>query len=185
MNSQLASVYAKALFDACNENGSESLKVDLETLGFFREMLNKNPKLYSILENPLIEKKEKKEVISKLFLGVENRIPNFLKILIDKQRFDVFEEIYSLFEKKYYEKEKIAKGYIYSPRKMEKLDIEKVEKTLTKKFNKKVELKNLLDEDLIGGFRVQLEGKFIDNSIKGRLEDLKSSLKKKRGELWT
>ena len=47
------------------------------------------------------------------------------------------------------------------------------------RFAKKVELKNQIDESLIGGVKIVIKDRVYDSSIKYKLEQLKSSLIKK------
>lgn len=181
MINQVSGVYSQALFDVALEN--ETLKQSKDELNLLRNLLNENPKLRVILENPNIEKSEKKNMVDSLMQGVEPNTRNFIKVLLDNNRFDQFDNIVDQYIKKFNEKENIALGTIYSARILDDKTVAQVEATLSKKLDKKVELENVLDDSLIGGFTVKMDGKFVDNSIKGRLENLKSSLKQKRGEL--
>ncbi|NLW53000.1 MAG: F0F1 ATP synthase subunit delta [Tissierellia bacterium] len=181
MNNQVSSVYSQALFDVAVEK--EILIQSKDELNLLKTLLEDNPKLRVILENPNIEKREKKDMVDVLMKDSEQNTKNFVKVLLDNNRFDQFDNIVDQYIRRFNEKENIAPGIIYSARALDKEFVAKVEATLSKKLDKKVELENVLDESLIGGFTVKMDGKFVDNSIKGRLENLKSSLKQKRGEL--
>lgn len=63
---------------------------------------------------------------------------------------------------------------------MDQEDVEKIKQSLSEKLGKKVELSQELDPSLIGGFLVTIDGKMIDNSLKHKLTNLKTSLKEKR-----
>lgn len=181
MNNSVSNVYSEALFDILIEKNS--LNKGRDDLKNFKNLINENPDIIKVLANPNILKEDKKDLIDKLMGDSIKEISNFIKVLIDKQRFSEFNSIYEHFTKRYYDHENIEKGLVFSARELEAKDIEKIEQSISKKINKKVELENVLDESLIGGFTVKLDGKFIDNSIKGRLSNLSSSLKEKRGEL--
>lgn len=181
MNNPISNVYSEAFYELSNENNN--LKTNKDELLSFKNILEDNPKLKVILENPNIEKEDKKELISNILVNFDPNLINLIKVLIDNQRFNQFEAITEDFVKRYNDKENIGQGIVYSARHMSREDIAEIEKSLGKKLDKKVELENILDESLIGGFTVKLDGKFIDNSIRGRLEGLRSSLKEKRGEL--
>ena len=49
-----------------------------------------------------------------------------------------------------------------------------------KKLNHKIELKNIIDERLIGGVRVVINDHVFDGSVKFKLETLKNNLKERR-----
>ena len=57
-------------------------------------------------------------------------------------------------------------------------DEEKInlEAKLSTKLNKKVILKNIVDDTVVGGVVVEVDGKRIDGSVKGRLDDIFRSL---------
>lgn len=181
MNNPISNVYSEAFYELSNENNN--LEKNKQELLNFKNILEENPKLKVIIENPNIEKEEKKDLISKILVDFDPNTINLIKVLIDNQRFNQFGLIVEDFVKRYNDKENIGQGIAYSARQLSQEDLGQIADSLGKKLNKKVELKNILDESLIGGFTVKLGGKFIDNSIKGRLDGLRSSLKEKRGEL--
>lgn len=178
MNNLVSEVYSNAFFELSQEQGNANKHK--EDLDFVWKVLDENPKLRIILNNPNIDKIEKKDIISKIFVGISNYTQNFLNILIDKSRFGCFDEITKAFVKKYNEANGISQGIVYSTKILEKSDIENLEEILSKKFDKKVELKNIIDKELIGGISISIDGKKIDNSIKSRLENLRRSLKEER-----
>ena len=49
-----------------------------------------------------------------------------------------------------------------------------MEEQAGKLLQKKIKLKNLTDPGLVGGVKIFVEGKVIDASVKGRLQDLKN-----------
>ena len=73
----------------------------------------------------------------------------------------------------------IEEGIIYSTIKLNEDEINKISEALTKRTSKKVELKNQIDESLIGGVKIVIKDRVYDSSIKYKLEQLKSSLIKK------
>ena len=61
-----------------------------------------------------------------------------------------------------------------------KKQIERIEEGIAKKLGHKVELKNVIDERLIGGVRVVIHDHVYDGSIKYKLETLQNNLKERR-----
>lgn len=178
MNSKISEVYSDALFKLGVETDSlDSMKNDLV---FVKQVLKENEDFKRILQNPNVKKEDKKEMLSKVFSGIDIHILNFAKILIDKSRFFYFDDIVESFIYKYNEVNSVAQGILTSVREMDPEDIETIKETLSKKFGKKVELDHVIDSNLIGGFSVMLDGKMIDNSLQGKLSSLKSSLREKR-----
>lgn len=175
MNSLVAEVYSDAFFNLSKEN--DNLDECKSELLFFRQVFSENSMFKKLLENPNIEKVEKKSLLDTVFEGCTRNSINFLKLLIDKSRFEDFDLIVSEYLKKYNHFMNISEGIVYSAREMDSEDMLQIQEILSRKYNKKVELKNIINTDLIGGFQIKLDGKMLDNSIKGRLDNLKSSLK--------
>ncbi len=104
-----------------------------------------------------------------------------MAILVDKSRFSDIDPIIRAYTKQYDGFHNISRGIVYSTESLSEEEIESLRKVLSNKFQKKVELENRIDEELIAGISVKLDGKVIDNSIKARLENLRRSLKNERG----
>ncbi len=167
----IASRYASALFDA----GKDLDRTDL----FYREILdirgvlNYEKKLLSILDHPKISKQEKKELIDNLFEGkLSKEVFNFMYILIDKNRQGNFLEMVDEYEDLYYEDEGILRVVAITSMPMREDAQERLSKTLSDKLNKKIELTNKIDEETIGGVKLELEGKLIDGTIQGKLNSM-------------
>lgn len=181
MNSIVSEVYSEALFDLGKENNSLDSKQ--KDLVYIKRILDENEDLRKLLQNPNVQKSDKKEVVDTIFAGVDRESLNFVKVLIDKSRFNYINDIFDGFFKRYDKENNIARGVLTSARPMPEEDLKTIKVALTKKLDKKVELDVDVDPSLMGGFSIKIDGKLIDNSLKNRLLDLKSSLKE-RGELW-
>lgn len=177
MSSNISQVYSDALFELALAD--ETLDSKKDNLLYIKTVLDENEGLNKILQNPNVHKDEKKNLVDQVFPDLEKHTLNFVKILIDKSRFYFFDDIFSSFLKKYNDKNNIARGLLTSSREMSNEDKETIMNSLSKKLGKQVELDYAIDPNLIGGFSVKIDGKLIDNSIKSRLLDLGSSLKKR------
>ena len=91
-----------------------------------------------------------------------------------------FKEIVKEITKLLNEELDIDEGFVYSTAELSKEQISKIEKAVGKKLGHEVELKNLVDERLIGGVRVVIHDHVFDGSIKYKLETLKENLKERR-----
>lgn len=177
MNEKVVKVYSQALFQL----GQEKNKLDeyRNDLGEVGKVLKDHDELDKIINNPLVSSTDKKSLLKDLFQGLNEDVVNLLYVLIDKSRFGIVEDLVRDFNKKYNEANNLALGTVYSSKKLSASDLEDLVKALEKKYDKKVELKNEVDESLIGGISVKLGGIRLDNSIKSRLTDLKRRLTKK------
>lgn len=178
MNNPATLVYSEAFFQLSKEKNK--LDEHKENLYEILDVIKQHEEISGILNNPNVLKEDKKQLISKIFGHIEIESLNLIKVLIDKSRFDIFEDLVRDYKKRYNTEKNIVEGIVYSAYKLDLNDIKDLEKVLEKKLDKKVELDNEIDNSLIGGVSIYVDGKRIDNSIKYRLDSLKSSIKGRR-----
>jgi F-type H+-transporting ATPase subunit delta len=105
-------------------------------------------------------------------------LDNFTGILAKNSDLKLIEGI----EEEFHKLRLNEKGTVLAEAKVSKPLSEEAEKSLIKKLNeivgKKVEIKQKIEKDLIGGVVVRLDDTVIDVSIKRQLEDLNNNLTK-------
>ena len=168
------SVYAEGFL----QYAKETIGFDrgMEELTAIRGIFRDNPVLPDMLKNPLITHSEKSGIIDTVFSSrISEESCNFLKLLLDKGRLDIFFEISEYARIKYSHPNEInavvETSYI--------LDIGqagRIKKALEKKFSKKLNLYFNLAPELLGGVRATVGNIVIDASVRKRLEDLKEKL---------
>lgn len=167
--------YAIALFELANE--AKQLELYQEETKAISNILKDNKEFLNLLTNQFVNKDDKKEMLDKIFKGqVDNMILNFLKLLVDKSRFNLTVDIFKEFNSLANDYRGIKEGVLYVANSLDEAKIMAIEAKVTKKIGKKVELTQVVDESLIGGFKVVISDLVIDNSIKNKLESLKNDL---------
>ena len=68
------------------------------------------------------------------------------------------------------------KARLNSSKKLSKIELENIQKELSKNFTSKIKLDYKYDPDLIGGLIIQVGSIMIDTSIKSRLKHLETSM---------
>ena len=130
------------------------------------------------MTDPSLSVARKKELIKNVFEGrVSKETESFLYILVDKGRLHNYGDILKEFDKLKNEAEGFGEGVIYSARLLNEEQLQKLEAETGKLLGKKIRLKNLIDESLIGGVKIITEGKIIDASIRNRLDRLYTEIK--------
>ncbi len=173
---QVGNVYASAIFElAKEENRLEELNDDMKAL---YEIFKSENDLANILETPVISPKEKKELLEKLFKGkVCEDIFNFMKLIVDKGRMNSFRAICEAFFELYREDLNILLAEVYT---IEELD-EDLKVELTRKLSEltgsKIEIKQIIDDTLLGGIRIKIGSHIIDSSVIFKLNKLGDSLR--------
>lgn len=174
----IAKTYAKSLFDlAVDENKVATYRSDIEVV---LEVFKNNPSFVSFFNHVLIEDQKKYQLLDDSFKSsIEGYVLNFLKLLVKKRRITHIKDICIAFVAQCNEQLGIEEGIVYSSYALSLEEIAQIESSVGQSENKKVTLKAIVDETLIGGIKVQLNNRIIDASIKNKLEALKKELMKK------
>jgi ATP synthase F1 delta subunit len=170
-------VYGSALYEAASELGKTGEFLDA-AIGM-RDTFRERPDLFLLLRAPSVAPGERKEIAARIF---GDRVPpelmNFLCVLVDKRRLGQFDGIVSAFEKKANIAEGVSKGRIESATELTREQLERFEKETGRLLRRNVQLEPTVNSKLIGGVRVYVDGKFIDASIRHRLDELRENIVK-------
>lgn len=103
-------------------------------------------------------------------------INNFLKMLQRRKQFRLLPKILQAFEQEWANRRGVVRMEVTYPEKFES-SLAELEKNLSEKLGKKIEMRAKPSKTLIGGFRLKVEDSLIDASIEGRLKDLERHLR--------
>ena len=176
-NKLVSERYAQALLELVSDNLS---KEDiLKELLDITESVKGSGDLNKVMTSPVISDDEKKNVISKLFENTTNKvILNFLKLLVDKNRFSMLESI-----TKEYKNEINRLNNLLSINVTSAIDLTEDEKSAIKDklsniLNKNIELEWATNPDIIAGLVFEVGDNIIDNSLRHKLQDLSRNIMK-------
>ena len=174
--------YAEGLFELAKEKDSvEEYRRQVEEI---RRCFNLVEDLRQFFLSVKISKTAKKKLIDDT-LGdkYDKYVINFIKLLIDKDRIDIFDDICKEFRLLCNDELSYKEGIIESARELTADQIKLLEKTLSNE-NEKVELIPRINTSLISGFRIIFDGQIIDNSMKEKIRKLNENLLRKDGGSW-
>lgn len=175
-NILIAQRYADALTQSAQEGKLTFDKISAD-LNLIKEILTSSKDLAQALVNPVISPESKKEIIEKVFSKeVDTLIVNFLKILVDKGRFDAFDEIIEAYNKALDNINNISRIKVTSAVAMTDEAKKKLTNKLEEKLKKKVILDLDINADIIAGLVIEIGDNIIDMSLKHKLEDLSKSI---------
>ena len=176
---EAVSRYASALVSIAKEEQKlEQYKLAVLSM---KETFAQNPELLKLLKSYFVSEENKNQVIDDLTkeFGLKN-LTNFIKLLVIKHKIYLFKDIANEINKGINFELDVYEGFVYSTEPLEKAKITEISQVISKKIGKKVELKNKLDERLIGGVKVVVHDHVFDGSVKYKLETLKEQLKERR-----
>ena len=173
MNSQITSIANNYADGIVKYSGNDTFKLDkiLQDLNLIAEILKNSPDLNEVLKNPAISADKKNEIID-----VHEK--NFLKILIEKGRFNelggIIQAVQAKSEDIKGEKTVIITSAIPIDSDTQKRITDKLEKRLLKKVIPTIKH----NPDIIGGLIIQIGDDVIDMSLRKKLENLSKNITK-------
>ena len=177
MELMIAMIYGKALFDAAVElDKIDKIREEIDTIDM---ILKREPDFITLLCSPAIPVAKKKNMIRSVFEGrVCREVLSFLFILVDKGRMIHYHRIVRDYLKRMDAYRGQAYGKIYSARPLTEAQLTKFEEEAGALLREKVQLKNKVDPDLLGGVKIMVGGKLIDASLRTQLNALEDKVKK-------
>lgn len=177
----VASRYAIALLTIAKEENK--VKEYVEEVEQLINIFENNLDLVKLIKDFGLSKDEKKETISLCFKNkVSEYILNLFYVLIDNKRGGYVLDVCNEFVRIGLNELNIKRGIVYSTIKLTLKQLKGMESKISKMLNANVTLRNIIDENLLGGFKIQVEDYILDDSMKYRLEKLKETITLKKGE---
>lgn len=166
--------YAQAIYDLAKEEN----KIDIINECFI--VVNKsieNNDFMELLSSPKITKEEKKNILTKVYGKLDSLFLDFMYVLIDNNRINRISYIYDYYNQLIKIEHNILHIEAYSVKELTKTQIDNLRKTLSSYYNgKTLEIENIVDPKLIGGVRIECNGKTLDVTLKKSLANMKDSL---------
>jgi ATP synthase F1 delta subunit len=171
----IAATYGTAMFEVARD--LDKIEAVSEDLAALDRIFQDEPDFFRLVCNPGVDAAGKKNALKAVLEGhVEEELLSFLFILIDKRRIGGFHAIVKAYRAQVNAKLGVSIGTAYSALPLSEDRLKRLEEETSKLFKKNVRLDNLIDDDIIGGVRIFVEGKLIDASIRKRLDSLKEQL---------
>ena len=174
MESEVALNYAKALFELISKKDYEAY------LSAWEELTKslQEPDWEKFLSSYSISKDDKYAAMDRVYQFKDApHFPNFLKVIVAHNRVTMLPQIESAFRSLVYEAMGIKEGILFSSVPLEKKEVQAIEKVLSEKLGAQVRLKEKVDHTLLGGVKVNIDGKVYDGTLRARLQELHRSLK--------
>jgi F-type H+-transporting ATPase subunit delta len=172
---RVSSRYAKSLIGLAREKDVlEQVKNDMD---LFQNTVEESRDLQLMLKSPVISHYTKAGILKQIFSGkLSEMSEKFLDIVCRKARESLLPSIAIEFLRQYDLIKGIQKAKVISAVELTSEMEEQLLKKVEQLTGKVVQLETEIDESLISGYILQIGDKQVDDSVKGRLEDLKSEL---------
>jgi F-type H+-transporting ATPase subunit delta len=174
---RIASRYAKSLLDLAVEN--KNLERVLEDVQLFKQSLE-NRDLFLVVKSPIIKAEKKLVIFNEIFKGkVDDLTLSFIQLVTSKGRESILPEITDQFIEQYRELNNITLASFTTSREVPDTIIDSLVKELKSSTwvrKGEVEVQEKVDQDIIGGFIIEIDNKQYDASVKAKLAELKKEI---------
>ncbi len=172
----VAKTYGEALFELAMEK-QEPEKLLQETQRIL-QVLEENPEFDKLMKHPNISKAKKEEIVENVFSGrVSKEVTGFLKLIVQKERYNEIKNIIGYFAERLQEERGIGVAYVTTAVELtQKQKVAVHDRLLAITSYKVMEMRYAVDASIIGGMIIRIKDRVVDSSIRTRLEKIKKQL---------
>jgi F-type H+-transporting ATPase subunit delta len=164
--------YAEALFALAKRRGVvEAVRRDVKRIA--RELETRGAATLFDARRPV---EERRAQARELCAGAHEFVRNFVLLVFDKRREEVLRGLARALERRVLQDLGVAEGTVESARPLPGPELESLARAVGTRLGKTVRLENRVRPELLGGVRVLVEGKLIDATLRGRLDELEKRL---------
>lgn len=173
--STISKHYATALLEVAKElNKTNEINSQLNAI---TDVINSSEDFRIVMANSAISTAKKIEILDDIFREkIDKKLLNFLKILVEKNRFNEFNEIKEIFEDEISKLSNKVKVEITSPIPLNFENKTNVLFKLEHKLNCEVIPSWKIDNNLIAGLKFKIGDCVIDTSIRSKIEKLSKEI---------
>lgn len=175
MNDSKISVrYSKALFQTSLENNIvDKVMADMALIA----EVYKAPEMKEFLLSPIIPPSKKVTIFHKIFEGNVQKITiSLIDLLVQNGRESFLPAISRAFIRETQKHRGVTEAVLTTAIPVEANVRKQISELVETTFSTKVELKEVVDPEIIGGFILRVEDNYIDASIKNKLRKVKKEL---------
>jgi F-type H+-transporting ATPase subunit delta len=166
--------YAKALKELALEQGVlEKVRDDMKLI---TSVCHSNHDFTVMLESPIIKTDKKQSILAEVFRGKISKLTElFIRVLAAKRRESYLQAIALEFIKQYKEHKKILTAVVTTASGLDEDLRKKVLQVVQGSGHSEIELIEVINEKLIGGFTLQVGDKRVDASLSKQIRRLTMS----------
>lgn len=168
---QTSKAYAIALFSLAVESNAQ--EETIRALDAIDALMNANPEYVSLLASPAIPRTERIQALERAFCGMPETVVHFLDVLVDRGEIHALRDCIEEYRRLDALSRKTCSARVISAVPLTDAEKQALRKKLEARSGKDVELECVIDESLLGGVVVEMDGVIIDGSLKKKLAEIK------------
>jgi len=176
--SRISVRYARAMFNvAKDQNLLDHVHADMELLGHASEKI---PAFRNFLENPVMTPSAKKKLLHNMFEGSVSKVTiDFLDLILKNNRLSFINGIARQFGDQYRKFKGITSAILTTAEDIDESTRNNIKQLILVDTKNKVLLEEKNNNEIIGGFILQVDDKQIDASVRTQLNKIKNELTRK------
>lgn len=168
--------YAEAIF----EIGKSAGKLDIfqSNAEDFLGILKDSKELYTALTHPNIERAQRRRIIDEVLqhCRYDRVYSNFLRLVAERGRMSHYSNIVRSMSEFRDRAAGRLRGIVYSAQPLSSEQCKRLRAKVGQVLGREVVLNERLDASLIGGLRVEIDGKVYDSSVRRELEKMQERM---------
>ena len=164
------------MYELANENSElEAVEKNVNEL---LTIYNTSKELKNFIKNPTQSQTVQLEILNRIYIqmNISKITQNFLGVLITKRRIFFIKKIFLNFLSLASKQRGELKASLISSKNLTSEELENLSKDLSKTMGAAIALDYVVDENLIGGLKVQIGSLMIDTSIKNKLKKYEQTM---------
>jgi len=172
----VGTVYAQALYSLAKDEGcSEAI---LKELAVLKESFGAEPDFLRLLAAPNLSKEERCAIVDSSFRDkVHPYLLNFMKILTEKGYMRHFADCCKAYRQNFNQDHDILEVTAVTALALTRDQADRLRQKLAKITGKRIDLQNRVDPAVLGGVRLDYDGKRVEDTVLNRLESIGALLK--------
>ena len=172
---ELAREYGDGLYALAEEENIS--KEILEQLLMLKRLFHEQPDFTRLLGNMSLSKEERIKILDTVLRGqIHLYLLNFLKILCERGALNEYEGCLAAFKTLYNQAHGIVEATVTTAVPLDDEQRVRMSEKLSAKTGKTVVLTEKVDESLMGGVLLEMNGQRYDNTLKHRLKSIHSAM---------
>jgi F-type H+-transporting ATPase subunit delta len=176
LSSNISKRYARAFFEIASEE--KQIESYYNEINQFASVISQNKSLKDFLANPIFDQTSKKGVVDNIIskMKLAGMTESFLRLLVDKKRIDILEDIVVCYRQLMDETLKKVRVNVRTAFPLTDELKSYISANLEKTLGKKVDMTVEEDSSLLGGVVIGVGDTLYDGSIKYQLNNMRNLL---------
>lgn len=171
----VADRYAIALFEIAKEQNT--VQAWIEELRVVKEVVKEQADFLILLSSPNVKNETKKQLLKDVFSAVSPAVLHTFMLLLDRNRVNEIADVAESFIDLANDESGIANATVYSARPLTNEETERISASFAQKVGyRSLDIKNMVQPEVLGGLKVQIGNRIFDGSLKGKLDRLERTL---------